>query len=186
MASINKVILIGNLGRDPETRTMPSGETLCNFSIATTETWKDRNTGQKQEATEWHRITFFGKLAEIAAQYLRKGSQVYIEGSLRTRKWTDQNGQERTTTEIRGTEMRMLGGRPQNSGGYDSNADYGFSQGSHDGGFETAAMPAQPSSNPPNYGRSTPPARPVQPAPAQSSRPPLREEAINLDDEPPF
>lgn len=93
MASVNKVILIGNLGRDPETRYMPSGEAVCTFSLATTETWKDKATGERKEATEWHRVVFFGRQAEIAAQYLRKGSSVYIEGSLRTRKWTDQSGQ---------------------------------------------------------------------------------------------
>ena len=111
MASVNKVILIGNLGRDPETRYMPSGEAVCTFSVATSETWKDKATGERKEATEWHRVVFFGRQAEIAAQYLRKGSSVYIEGSLRTRKWTDQSGQERYTTEIRGDVMRMLGSR---------------------------------------------------------------------------
>jgi len=111
MASVNKVILIGNLGRDPETRYMPSGEAVCTFSVATSETWKDKATGERKEATEWHRVVFFGRQAEIAAQYLRKGSSVYIEGSLRTRKWTDQSGQERDTTEIRGDVMRMLGSR---------------------------------------------------------------------------
>lgn len=115
MASVNKWIGIGNLGRDPEMRYTASGEAICNFSIACTDTWKDKQTGEKKEQTEWVRISFFGKLAEIAGQYLKKGSQVYIEGSLRTRKWTDQNGQERYTTEIRGEEMKMLGGR-QDSG----------------------------------------------------------------------
>lgn len=196
MASVNKVILIGNLGADPETRTMPSGEMLCNIRIATTETWKDRNTGQKQEATEWHRIVFFGKLAEISSQYLRKGAQVYVEGSLRTRKWTDQSGQDRYTTEIRGNEMRMLGSRTQsNTGGgagsgggaYDA-GDYGFSQ-SHDGGFETAApapMPAQGNAHPPAYGRTAPPTRPASAPAPHNPRPAAREEAISLDDEPPF
>lgn len=111
MASVNKVILVGNLGRDPETRYMPSGEAVCTFSVATSETWKDKATGERKEATEWHRVVFFGRQAEIAAQYLRKGSSVYIEGSLRTRKWTDQSGQERYTTEIRGDVMKMLGGK---------------------------------------------------------------------------
>lgn len=115
MASVNKWIGIGNLGRDPEMRYTASGEAICNFSIACTDAWKDKQTGEKKEQTEWVRISFFGKLAEIAGQYLKKGSQVYIEGSLRTRKWTDQNGQERYTTEIRGEEMKMLGGR-QDSG----------------------------------------------------------------------
>lgn len=109
MASVNKVILIGNLGADPESRFAPSGDAICNIRLATTETWRDKNTGERRDATEWHRVSFYGKLAEIAGQYLRKGSQVYIEGSLRTRKWQDQNGQERYTTEIRADEMKMLG-----------------------------------------------------------------------------
>lgn len=128
MASLNKVILIGNLGADPETRYAPSGDAICNLRIATTETWKDKQTGEKREATEWHRVAMFGRLAEIAAQYLRKGSQVYIEGRLQTRKWQDKDGQDRYTTEIRADEMKMLGGRAgggdapmgrQDSGGYD-------------------------------------------------------------------
>lgn len=125
MASVNKWIGIGNLGRDPEMRYTASGEAICNFSIACSESWKDKATGEKKEMTEWVRISFFGKLAEIAGQYLKKGSQVYIEGSLRTRKWTDKDGQERYTTEIRGEEMKMLGSRqgmgaPAAGGGYDS------------------------------------------------------------------
>lgn len=115
MASVNKVILVGNLGADPETRYAPSGDAICNIRIATTDTWKDKATGEKKEATEWHRVAFFGKLAEIAGQYLKKGSQVYIEGSLRTRKWQDKDGNERYTTEIRADEMKMLGSR-QGSG----------------------------------------------------------------------
>lgn len=111
MASVNKVILVGNLGRDPETRYAPSGDAICNVTIATTDSWKDRNSGEKKEQTEWHRVVFFGKLAEIAGQYLKKGSQVYVEGSLRTRKWQDKEGQERYTTEIRADAMQMLGRR---------------------------------------------------------------------------
>lgn len=122
MASVNKVIILGNLGKDPESRTLPSGETVCNFSVATTEVWKDKATGERKEATEWHRVTFFGRQAEIATQYLRKGSPVYVEGSLRTRKWTDQNGQERYTTEIRGETLRLLGSRQD--GGGENTADY--------------------------------------------------------------
>ena len=117
MASVNKVILIGNLGADPESRFAPSGDAICNIRLATTETWRDKNTGERREATEWHRVAFFGKLAEIAGQYLRKGSQVYIEGSLRTRKWQDQSGQDRYTTEIRADEMKMLGSRQDGDGG---------------------------------------------------------------------
>ena len=114
---VNKVILIGNLGADPETRAMPSGSTVANLRIATTENWKDRQTGENQERTEWHRVALFGKLAEIAGEYLKKGSQVYIEGSLRTRKWQDKQGQERYSTEIVGNEMQMLGGRGGGGGG---------------------------------------------------------------------
>jgi len=115
MASVNKVILVGNLGRDPETRYNPEGGAITNVSVATTDTWKDKASGEKQERTEWHRIVFFNRLAEIAGEYLKKGSQVYIEGSLRTRKWQDKEGQERTTTEIVADRMQMLGSR-QGSG----------------------------------------------------------------------
>jgi single-strand DNA-binding protein len=111
MASVNKVIIIGNLGRDPEVRYTPDGASITNVTIATTDTWKDKATGEKKEATEWHRVVFFGKLAEIAGQYLKKGRQVYVEGALRTRKWTDKEGQERYTTEIVANEMKMLGSR---------------------------------------------------------------------------
>ena len=111
MASVNKVIIVGNLGADPETRYLPSGEAVANIRVATTETWKDKQSGEKKEATEWHRIAFFGRLAEIASEYLKKGSQVYVEGSLRTRKWQDKDGQDRYTTEIRGDVMKMLGRR---------------------------------------------------------------------------
>lgn len=117
---INKVILIGNLGKDPETRYMPSGGAVTNVTLATSESWKDRNTGQDQERTEWHRVVFFNKLAEIAGEYLRKGSKVYIEGSLRTRKWQGQDGQDRYTTEIVANEMQMLDSRGTASGGYDA------------------------------------------------------------------
>ena len=108
---INKVILIGNLGADPETRAMPSGTTVANLRVATSESWRDKQTGEQQERTEWHRVALFGRLAEIAGEYLRKGSQVYIEGSLRTRKWQDKQGNERYSTEIIGNELQMLGGR---------------------------------------------------------------------------
>jgi single-strand DNA-binding protein len=108
---VNKVILIGHLGADPETRAMPSGSSVANLRIATTESWRDKQSGEQQERTEWHRVALFGRLAEIAGEYLRKGSQVYIEGSLRTRKWQDKQGNERYSTEIVGNEMQMLGGR---------------------------------------------------------------------------
>ena len=132
MASVNKWIGIGNLGRDPESRYTASGEAICNFSIACTESWKDKQTGERKEMTEWVRISAFGKLAEICSQYLKKGSQVYVEGSLRTRKWTDKDGQERYTTEIRCDDMKMLGSRQGmgapagggGGGGYDEPTDY--------------------------------------------------------------
>ena len=111
MASVNKVILVGNLGRDPETRYAPEGSAITNISIATTEQWKDKASGEKQERTEWHRVVFFNRLAEIAGEYLKKGSQVYVEGALRTRKWQDKEGKERYTTEIVAERMQMLGSR---------------------------------------------------------------------------
>lgn len=116
MASVNKVIIVGNVGRDPETRYMPSGDAVTNISVATSDRYKDKQTGEMKENTEWHRIAFFGKLAEIAGQYLKKGSQVYVEGRLRTRKWTDQSGQEKYSTEIIADSMQMLGARMSGSG----------------------------------------------------------------------
>lgn len=148
MASLNKVLLIGNLGRDPESRTFPSGDMVTNVSIATTERWKDRQSGEMREATEWHNLVFNGRLAEIAAQYLRKGSQVYIEGRLCTRKWQDKNGQDRYTTEIRVYEMKMLGSR----------ADSAHPQGAQYGNIAPYSSPAT----------ATPPSRPA-PAPAQAT-----------------
>ena len=108
---VNKVILVGNLGRDPEVRYSPSGAAIANVTIATSEGWKDKQTGEMQERTEWHRIVFFSRLAEIAGEYLRKGSQIYVEGRLQTRKWQDKDGQDRYTTEVVANEMQMLGGR---------------------------------------------------------------------------
>ena len=110
MASVNKVIIVGNVGRDPETRYMPSGDAVTNISVATSDRYKDKQSGEMKETTEWHRVAFFGKLAEIAGQYLKKGSQVYVEGRLRTRKWTDASGQEKYSTEIVAETMQMLGG----------------------------------------------------------------------------
>jgi len=131
MASVNKVIIVGNLGRDPETRYMPNGDAVTNVAVATTESWKDKNSGEKKELTEWHRITFYRKLAEIAGQYLKKGSQIYIEGRLQTRKWTDKDGVERYTTEIIADTMQMLGSRQGMGGGAGAGApmddDYGSS-----------------------------------------------------------
>ncbi len=159
MASVNKVILVGNLGRDPEVRTFPSGDQVANVTIATTDKWRDKNTGENREATEWHRVVFNGRLAEIAGQYLRKGSQVYVEGAIRTRKWMDpQTGQERYATEIRADTLQMLGGRSQqqNDGGYGSNEGYGNSN--------YAAPQRQQSA--PQYQQSQQPQPAPRPAPA--------------------
>jgi single-strand DNA-binding protein len=140
MASVNKVILIGNLGRDPEVRYLPSGDAVANLNVATTEKWKDKN-GEQQEQTEWHRVAFFGRQAEICGEYLRKGSQVYIEGRLQTRKWTDKDGNERYTTEIRGDRMQMLGGR-------------GTGGAAEPPGREPAAREPEPSASAPPSGKS--------------------------------
>ncbi len=134
---INKVILIGNLGADPETRAMPSGTTVANLRVATSESWRDKQTGEQQERTEWHRVALFGRLAEVAGEYLRKGSQVYIEGSLRTRKWQDKQGNDRYSTEIVGNDMQMLGGR---GGGAGAAAASGGA--AESGGPSGAAAPA--------------------------------------------
>ncbi|GGC03574.1 hypothetical protein GCM10011352_32180 [Marinobacterium zhoushanense] len=125
---INKVILIGNLGGDPEVRYMPSGNAVTNVTLATSESWKDKQSGQQQERTEWHRVVFFNRLAEIAGEYLRKGSKVYVEGSLRTRKWQGQDGQDRYTTEIVASELQMLDGRGGESGGYAQSEPMGYGQ----------------------------------------------------------
>jgi single-strand DNA-binding protein len=133
---VNKVILVGHLGADPETRAMPSGMTVANLRLATTENWKDKQSGENQERTEWHSVALFGRLGEIAAEYLRKGSQVYIEGRLRTRKWQDKEGRDRYTTEIIGSEMQMLGGRGGGGGGGgEGRAGGGGSAGSGGGAF---------------------------------------------------
>lgn len=123
MASVNKVIIIGNLGRDPEVRYNPSGVAWCNVSLATTRTWKDKTSGEKVEETEWHRVVFNDRLAEIAGEYLKKGRSVYVEGRLKTRKWTDKDGAEKYTTEIHAYEMQMLGGREGMGGGEDRGAE---------------------------------------------------------------
>lgn len=165
MASVNKVILIGNLGKDPETRYMPNGEAVTNITLATTDTWKDKNSGEKREATEWHRVVFFRKLAEIANQYLRKGSQIYVEGSLKTRKWQDQSGQDRYTTEIVADEMKMLGSRQGGGGG--GMADY-----------DAPPMERERESSPPPQRARPAPA----PAPASHSSSGMND----LDDDIPF
>ena len=171
MRGVNKVILVGTLGRDPETKSFPNGGSLTQFSIATSESWMDKATGERKEHTEWHRIVLNNRLGEIAQQYLRKGSKVYIEGSLRTRQWTDQNGQERYTTEIRGDSMQMLDSARQNNdqgfgsdqGGYNNkprfnqqqntgyNQNQGYGQAPQQNGYNQqsqAPKPQQPASAP--------------------------------------
>ena len=145
---VNKVILVGNLGQDPDVRYMPNGNAVANISVATSETWKDKNTGEQQERTEWHRVVLFRRLGEIAGEYLKKGSKVYIEGRLQTRKWQDQNGQDRYTTEIVGDNMQMLdsrGGSAPMGGGGGAGASYGGGAssggGSNDNGFSQQTPP---------------------------------------------
>ncbi|HBQ91059.1 MAG TPA: single-stranded DNA-binding protein [Alcaligenes faecalis] len=166
MASVNKVILVGNLGRDPEVRYSAEGSAICNISIATTSQWKDRTSGERREETEWHRVVFYNRLAEIAGEYLRKGRPVYVEGRLRTRKWTGQDGQERFTTEIIAEQMQMLGGR--------------------DGGGEGYGNPPQPEQRQPqgqqrnNYAEAT--GRGQQ----QRQAPPPSDNLADMDDDIPF
>ncbi|MFM6921336.1 MAG: single-stranded DNA-binding protein [Polynucleobacter victoriensis] len=136
MASVNKVIIVGNVGRDPETRRLPSGDAVTNISIATTDRYRDKQSGEMRENTEWHRVAFFGKVAEVAEKYLKKGSQVYVEGRLRTRKWTDQSGQEKYSTEIVADSMQMLGSRASGDAG------------SGGGGYSRPAPTQAPSSAP--------------------------------------
>jgi len=165
-ASINKVFLIGNLGQDPEVRYMPSGKAVANITLATSESWKDKNTGEKQERTEWHRVVFYSPLAEIVGQYLRKGSSAFIEGRLQTRKWQDKNGVDRYTTEIVANEMKMLGGKSDRAGG---SAPYPDS-----GDVEYASTPAPTRSQP---SPARPPSSPLQSPPGSNS---------DLDDDIPF
>ncbi|MDH3304765.1 MAG: single-stranded DNA-binding protein [Gammaproteobacteria bacterium] len=139
---VNKVIIVGNLGQDPETRYMPSGSAVTNFTVATNESWKDKQTGEQRDRTEWHRVAMFNRLAEIAAEYLRKGSQVYIEGKLRTRKWQGQDGNDRYTTEIIADEMQMLGGRGDGGGSYGGSSKGGGKGDRGEGGSGSA--PPQP------------------------------------------
>jgi single-strand DNA-binding protein len=158
MASINKVILIGNLGRDPEVRYTPNGAAICNVTIATSRNWKDKNSGEKMEETEWHRVVFFDRLAEIAGEYLKKGRPVYVEGRLKTRKWTDKDGVEKYTTEIMADNMQLLGGR-DGGGGDEGGGGGGYSsRGSQGGGDSGGGAPRQE--------RSAPAARPAASKPA--------------------
>ena len=145
---INKVILVGNLGADPETRYMPSGSAVTNLSVATSESWKDKQTGEQNERTEWHKVVMFDRLAEIAAEYLRKGSQVYIEGKLQTRKWQNRDGNDRWTTEIRASEMQMLGGRGGGGGGSFGGGQQG---GGQQGGGQKGGGSAPPQPGPDDF-----------------------------------
>lgn len=169
---VNKVILVGNIGQDPEIKYMPSGEAVANLSLATSETWKDKQTGQPQERTEWHRVVFFNRLAEIVGEYVKKGSKLYIEGQLRTRKWQDQSGQDRYTTEIVAKEMQMLDSQP--------------AQGQQQGGYQQQPQQQQrpqqqqqrPQGGQSGYQQQSQPARPPQQQPAQGFD--------NFDDDIPF
>ena len=194
MASINKVIIVGNLGRDPEMRTFPSGDQVANVTIATTDKWKDKQSGEMREATEWHRVVFNGRLAEIVGQYLRKGSQVYVEGSLRTRKWTDQAGVEKYSTEIRADQMQMLGSR-QGMGGGGGQGDYddgGYGGGQQQqqqpqqqGGYEAPRRAAPAQQQAPAQRPAAPPA--PRPAPAMAPPPPRAASGFDdMDDDIPF
>jgi single-strand DNA-binding protein len=152
MASVNKVILVGNLGADPESRYMPNGDAVCNVRLATTESWKDKASGEKKEITEWHRVVFYRRLAEIAGQYLKKGTPVYVEGRIRTRKWQDKDGQERYTTEIEATEMQMLGrregmGDSPREGGSSYGGSSGGSAGGGSYGSSSGSAPKKPAGN---------------------------------------
>lgn len=175
--SVNKVILVGRLGRDPEVRYMPNGEAVCNFSIATDESWTDKQTGQKVSKTEWHNITLYRRTAEVAGQYLKKGSLVYIEGKIQSRKYTGKDGIERTAYDIIGNEMRMLGGKNDNGGGGSAPYDGGQSYGA-----PAAAAPAATAYAPPPPPTSyEAPAAPQQ-RPAVSAPPPVED----IDDDIPF
>ena len=169
MASVNKVIIIGNLGKDPEVRYLPSGSAICNIAVATSRQWKDKTSGDKQEETEWHRITFFDRMAEIAGEYLKKGRSVYVEGRLKTRKYTDKDGVEKYATDIVATEMQLLGGR---EGG-------GMGGGGDEMGETTAREPSRAPAP-----RSAPPARSAAPAPRAA--PKASTGFDDMDDDIPF
>ncbi|WP_278495393.1 single-stranded DNA-binding protein SSB1 [Pantoea vagans] len=180
---VNKVILVGNLGQDPEVRYMPNGGAVANITLATSESWRDKQTGENKEITEWHRVVLFGKLAEVAGEYLKKGSQVYIEGQLRTRKWQDQGGQERYTTEVVvnvGGTMQMLGGRQQ-GGNADAPAGGGAQGGGNNNGW---GQPQQPQGNNNQFsgGAQSRPQQQPQSAPASNNNEP----PMDFDDDIPF
>ncbi|MBP8309103.1 MAG: single-stranded DNA-binding protein [Burkholderiaceae bacterium] len=172
MASVNKVILVGNLGRDPETRYSPNGGAICNVSIATTRNWKDKASGERKEETEWHRVVFYDRLAEIAGEYLKKGRPVYVEGRLKTRKWTDKEGAEKFTTEIIAEEMQLLGSREGGGGGGGSGGDY------EGGGSSYSREPASAGGGGGGGGGSGGSSRPAAKKPAPNFD--------NMDDDIPF
>lgn len=179
---VNKVILVGNLGQDPEVRYMPNGGAVANITLATSESWRDKQTGETKEKTEWHRVVLFGKLAEVAGEYLRKGSQVYIEGALQTRKWTDQAGVEKYTTEVVvnvGGTMQMLGGRAQGGG-----APAGGQGGGNNNGWGQPQQPQQPQGGN-QFSGGAQQSRPQQ-QPQQNSAPANNEPPIDFDDDIPF
>ncbi|AUX95059.1 single-stranded DNA-binding protein [Mixta gaviniae] len=178
---VNKVILVGNLGQDPEVRYMPNGGAVANITLATSESWRDKQTGETKEKTEWHRVVLFGKLAEVAGEYLRKGSQVYIEGSLQTRKWQDQSGQERYTTEVVvnvGGTMQMLGGRQNGGAGAQSGGGMGGGNSNNNNGW---GQPQQPQGGNQFSGGGQAPARPQQQSAPANNEPPM-----DFDDDIPF
>lgn len=175
---INKVILVGNLGNDPETRYLPNGGAVTSISLATSESWKDKQTGQQQERTEWHRVVFFNRLAEIAGEYLRKGRKVYVEGSLRTRKWQDQSGQDRWTTEIVASDMLLIdGGARGGAGGEFGSAMDGYDQMPEAQGFGGGSSPAA---------ASAPPAPVSRPAPSSPAAPTRAPAGSDFEDDIPF
>lgn len=181
---INKVILIGNIGQDPEVKYMPSGGAVTNVSVATSETWKDKNTGQPQERTEWHRVVFFNRLGEIAGEYLKKGSKVYIEGALRTRKWQAQDGTDRYTTEIVASEMQMLDGRGENTG---MGGGAGMGAAALAGSFDqTPQYNNAPAQGGYNQGGQQPARSPQQSAPQHNTPPQQPAGFDSFDDDIPF
>tara|TARA_B110001469_G_scaffold12097_1_gene12190 strand:+ start:5687 stop:6298 length:612 start_codon:yes stop_codon:yes gene_type:complete len=203
MAGVNKVIILGNLGKDPEVRFMPNGGAVANLAVATSDTWKDKQTGEQKEKTEWHRVAMFGKLAEVAGEYLKKGSKVYLEGALQTRKWTNQQGQDQFTTEIvvQGYNgvMQMLDGKPQGQGGFQQqgqqqggfSADQGQQQGQQQqaykpaqqqGGFQQQQAPKQPS----GYQQPAQQSGYQQQTPQQQAKVNPQEPSIDFDDDIPF
>ena len=177
MASVNKVILIGNLGRDPEVRYTPSGAAVCNVSVATTRNWKSREGGERQEETEWHRVVFYDRLAEIAGEYLKKGRPVYVEGRLKTRKWTDKEGKEQYTTEIIAEQMQLLGSRESGGGG--GGEDFGGGGGYSRGRGGDAGGGG-------DFGEAPAPRAAARPAPRQAPAPKPATGFDDMDDDIPF